>query len=195
MPLFDRPVAFYGHSLGSIVAFEAIRELRRNEHRLPRSLFVSGRRAPHLPLSHPAFCVAPEDGLVEYLMSTGGMPEVLLRKTHWRDRLLPIIREDLKISDLYVYHHEIPLACPITYFAGLSDPWVKSTERLAWRAQTLSEFRLVPLHGGHFFSRDEQEVLVADIVESLRHPAGFGSPSTFGSFAGGEASAAGTRVS
>jgi medium-chain acyl-[acyl-carrier-protein] hydrolase len=192
-PLFDRPVAFYGHSLGAIIAFEAIRELRRNGHGLPKALFVSGRRAPHLPLSHPAFGLASDDGLVEYLRSMGGMPASLLEKTHWREQLLPIIREDLKISDLYVYRHEAALPCPITYFAGVADPWVKPRERQGWRAQTRSDFRLVEYGGGHFFSRDEQAAIVADIVQSLLSPAGSASLPTFGSLGGNEAPAARTR--
>jgi medium-chain acyl-[acyl-carrier-protein] hydrolase len=193
VPLFDRPVAFYGHSLGAIIAFEAIRELRRNGHSLPRALFVSGRRAPHLPLSHPAFCLASDDRLVEYLGSMGGMPDSLLEKAHWRNQLLPIIREDLKISDLYLYRHDAPLPCPITYFAGVADPWVKPQERQGWRAQTWSEFRLLEFSGGHFFSRDEQAAIVADIVQSLLHPAASESLPAFGSFCGGEAPAARAR--
>jgi medium-chain acyl-[acyl-carrier-protein] hydrolase len=172
-PLLDRPAAFYGHSLGAIVAFEAIRHLRRNGHSLPSILFVSARRAPHLPLSHPAFCLASEAELVDYLASMGGMPDALLKKPHWRNQLLPIIREDLKISDLYVYREQPPLPCPITFFAGAADPWVKPFEQQGWKGHTDSEFRTFKLAGGHFFSRDEQATIVAEIVKSLGRYADF----------------------
>jgi surfactin synthase thioesterase subunit len=185
--LFDRPVAFYGHSLGAIVAFEAIRGLRRNGHSLPNALFVSGRRAPHLPLSHPAFCLAPEQELVKYLASMGGMPEALLKKPHWRNQLLPIIREDLKISDLYTYRQELPLHCPITFFAGATDPWVKSLEQQGWEAHTTAEFRTVMLAGGHFFSRDEQATIAAVIAQSLQRAGSIGSPLAAGRMSCGEA--------
>lgn len=44
----DKPFAVYGHSLGAIVGFALVRELRRRTRLLPYHLFVSGRRAPHL---------------------------------------------------------------------------------------------------------------------------------------------------
>jgi medium-chain acyl-[acyl-carrier-protein] hydrolase len=174
-PLLDRPAAFYGHSLGAIVAFEAVRRLRRNGDPLPKALFVSARRAPHFPLSHPPFGRATEDELVAYLASMGGMPDALLKKPHWRNQLLPIIREDLNISDLYVYREEPRLPCPITFFEGVSDPWVKPFERQGWRVHTSSEFNIVALAGGHFFSREEQAAIVSEIVEAFRHDTGWNS--------------------
>ncbi|HEV7881033.1 thioesterase II family protein [Bradyrhizobium sp.] len=171
-PLLDGPTVFYGHSLGAIVAFEAVRRVRRDGHRLPEALFVSGRRAPHLPLSHAPFGLAIEDDLIGYLASMGGMPDALLKRAHWRNQLFPIVREDLNISDLYVYRQEAPLPCPITFFAGGSDPWVKPAERQDWQVHTASKFRLIELAGGHFFSREEQAIIVAEIIGSLRHHAG-----------------------
>jgi medium-chain acyl-[acyl-carrier-protein] hydrolase len=165
--LFDRPVAFYGHSLGAIAAFEAIRELRRRGRPLPAVLFVSGRRAPQLPLSHPPYCLAPEEQLLEYLRAMGGTPEVVLSKPRWRDHLFPMLRADLKVSDLYSYTPEQPLPCPIYFFAGADDSFLKRHEWEGWGAQTTAEFHLRVLRGGHFFDRDEQATMVGDIVEFL----------------------------
>jgi medium-chain acyl-[acyl-carrier-protein] hydrolase len=170
-PLLDRPAVFYGHSLGAIVAFEAVRRLRQDGHRLPLALLVSGRRAPHLPLSHQPFGLASEDDLTGYLASMGGIPDALLKKAHWSNQLLPIVREDLNISDLYVHRRQPPLPCPITFFAGVADPWVKSPERQGWQHHTAAAFRLIELPGGHFFSRDEQATIVANIVDTLRRNA------------------------
>ena len=52
-PLADRPFAFFGHSMGALVAFELTRLLRRRGSPLPAHLFLSAHRAPDLPrLSH-----------------------------------------------------------------------------------------------------------------------------------------------
>src|SRR5690606_30530844 len=48
-PLFDIPFAFFGHSMGALLAFELARQLRRRGGPQPAHLFVSGRRAPQLP--------------------------------------------------------------------------------------------------------------------------------------------------
>ena len=49
IPKLDRPFAFFGHSMGGLIAFELARELRRRQCSLPTHLFISSRRAPHLP--------------------------------------------------------------------------------------------------------------------------------------------------
>lgn len=42
----DLPYAFFGHSMGSLIAFETARRLRALGMRLPDRLFLSGMRAP-----------------------------------------------------------------------------------------------------------------------------------------------------
>lgn len=166
-PLFDRPVAFYGHSLGAIAAFEAIRELRRRGRPLPEVLFVSGRRAPQLPLSHPPYALAPEEQLLDYLRAMGATPEKVLSNPRWREHLFPTLRADLKVSDLFSYTPGEPLPCPIYFFAGADDHFLKRHEWEGWAAQTTAEFHLRVLRGGHFFDRDEQAIIAGEILEFL----------------------------
>ena len=45
----DLPFAFFGHSLGALVAFEVMRRLRREYALVPRQLLVSAHGAPHRP--------------------------------------------------------------------------------------------------------------------------------------------------
>src|SRR5262245_25838037 len=47
-PHLDRPFAFFGHSLGALVAFELARRLGRAEGPQPVHLFVSGCAAPQI---------------------------------------------------------------------------------------------------------------------------------------------------
>src|SRR5215831_15189611 len=47
-PLLDVPFAFFGHSVGACIAFEAARRLRANDGRTAAHLFVSARAAPGL---------------------------------------------------------------------------------------------------------------------------------------------------
>src|SRR5262245_42545457 len=48
IPLDGLPVVLFGHSMGSILAFEVARELRRRHGYPPAALIVSGRCAPQL---------------------------------------------------------------------------------------------------------------------------------------------------
>ncbi|MGH3530086.1 MAG: thioesterase II family protein, partial [Pseudonocardiaceae bacterium] len=49
---FTRPFAFFGHSMGALIAFELTRRLRPSGV-APVHLFASGCRAPHLPSRSP----------------------------------------------------------------------------------------------------------------------------------------------
>jgi surfactin synthase thioesterase subunit len=54
-PYLDRPFAFWGHSMGALIAFELARQLRREVMPEPGHLFVSGRGAPQVPNSRGLF--------------------------------------------------------------------------------------------------------------------------------------------
>ena len=165
--LTDLPFLFYGHSLGAIIAFDLLREMRRRQIPLGCALIVSGRRAPQLPLSHEAYGLAPEGTFANYLRLMGATPEAVLQRPHWRDRLFPTIRADLNMSDLYEYAQESPLDCPIHCFPGRDDPLVSAAEWHGWEAQTAAGFALTELPGGHFFRAAEQAVIAGEAVARL----------------------------
>lgn len=170
-PLTGLPFLLYGHSLGAIVAFDLLREMRRCRLPMPRALIVSGRRAPQLPLSHKAHGLGPDAEFADYLRLMGATPKAILDRPHWRDRLFPTIRADLNISDLYEYIDEPPLDCPIQCFPGRDDPLVSGAEWRAWAAQTTAGFTLAELPGGHFFPTTEQAVIAGEAVSRLAEAA------------------------
>ncbi|TXC66112.1 thioesterase [Piscinibacter aquaticus] len=45
----DRPFAFFGHSMGAVLAYETAVALSAAGGPVPQHLFVSGRRPPHVP--------------------------------------------------------------------------------------------------------------------------------------------------
>ncbi len=166
-PLLDRPFALYGHSMGAIVMFELARALRRGGHPPPMALFVSGRRAPRLPLSHPPLYSLPDDALAEQMRRMGAPMPQLFDTARWREHYLPTIRADLELSDLYRYRQEEPLACPIHVFGGAGDHVVMPSEWHAWGEETKGSFNATTLPGGHFFDRGGQAELLQIIGEAL----------------------------
>jgi surfactin synthase thioesterase subunit len=57
----DRPYILYGYSLGALIAFELVRELRRRKIPPPLSLYALARRAPHLPQHDVPMHHLPDD--------------------------------------------------------------------------------------------------------------------------------------
>lgn len=152
MPLLDRPFAFFGHSVGALIAFELTRRLRRNGRRMPDHLFVSGRAAPQMPRRATDY----------HLRSGGDLIEALEAISLGSDRptpdpaiiaaMEPLLRSDFAITETYAYRSEALFDQPVTAFGARNDPTVDIDEIAAWQVQTTAAFALHLFDdGGHFF--------------------------------------------
>lgn len=169
-PLLDLPFAFFGHSLGALVAFELTRLLRRDYALVPVHLFASGRDAPQtnagVPRLTPVYSL-PEREFLEKLRILSGTSDAVLQNAELMQLFMPVVRADLEVSETYVYTPEAPLECPITAFGGLQDPVTTPDELDAWREQTSIDFALHLLPGNHFFINSAQSHLLRVIARSL----------------------------
>ncbi len=159
-PMLTGDFAFFGHSMGAIVAFELIRALRREELSLPRLLIASGARAPQFrriyqPLPDPA----PEE-LLEQVRRLEGMPEDVLADPQLVNLLLPTLTADTALYRQYVYYPEPPLSVDVTALGGVSDPNVSEAHLTAWQEQAAGAFFWKQLPGGHFFLRESRNAFV-----------------------------------
>jgi medium-chain acyl-[acyl-carrier-protein] hydrolase len=149
--LLDRPFAFFGHSLGAVVAFELARWLRCQHRLLPEQLFVSGRRAPQVPPRDPPNYAKSDADLIASLHEMNGTPPEILGHEELLGLMLPTLRADFQLVETYVHTPDRPLACPITVFAGAADPETEPAHLEAWRTQTCGRFTLHTIGGDHFF--------------------------------------------
>jgi medium-chain acyl-[acyl-carrier-protein] hydrolase len=150
-PLTSEPYALFGHSMGALLGFELARALRRQGLPAPRRLFVSARRAPHLPPTKRGLHRLPDDQFLDELRRLEGTPEEFFAEPELVQLALPALRADFELCDAYAYAPEPPLACPITAIGGTADPSVSAAALDAWREHTAGEFRRHLLPGGHFY--------------------------------------------
>jgi medium-chain acyl-[acyl-carrier-protein] hydrolase len=163
-PFLDKPFAFFGHSLGGMIAFELTRHLRRKNLPQPEILFLSACGAPHIPDPNPPLHTLPDDRFLQSLGQLHGVPAELSHQPDVLQLLLPILRADFEAVENYVYRPELPLRCPIAAFGGLDDPRL-SRERLeAWCLQTASSFKSQYFPCDHFFIHTAREAVIAAIV-------------------------------
>lgn len=163
----ELPYAFFGHSLGALLAFEVTRELRRRSRNLPAHLFVAGRIAPQVERRKPSIHTLPDEDFIAELCAIGGIPAELLREKELIDLLLPALRADVRMHETYCFRYEEPLECAITAFGGSADADVSMTELQAWQFHTAGEFKLYQFDGGHFFLNAVRSVLIEIIREKL----------------------------
>uniref|UniRef100_A0A450YZ13 Medium-chain acyl-[acyl-carrier-protein] hydrolase n=1 Tax=Candidatus Kentrum sp. TC TaxID=2126339 RepID=A0A450YZ13_9GAMM len=160
----DLPFAFFGHSMGALLAFELARILRRQGRPGPFCLMVSGRKAPQISFSGRAFHKLPDSELIEELRNYGGTPEIILRQKEIMEIFLPVIRSDFAINETYTYMPDALLDCPIRAFGGEIDHLVSKPDLDAWRQQTMNDFALHMFSGGHFYLNGSEGHALARMV-------------------------------
>ncbi|MFF8860935.1 thioesterase II family protein [Streptomyces sp. NPDC015139] len=156
----DQPYAFFGHSMGSLIAFETARQLRRLGTRLPDRLFLSGMRAPGPPDRDPRHTL-PDDEL----LATAEFDDL---DAELRELLLPLLRADLTLCETYTHRIEAPLPCPLTVLAGSDDDSVDVAELDGWREHTSADFELHLFPGApHLYVRGAERQLAETITRAF----------------------------
>ncbi|MET0647736.1 MAG: alpha/beta fold hydrolase [Pyrinomonadaceae bacterium] len=166
-PHLDKPAAFFGHSMGALIAFELARQLRRESKREPVHLFLSGRRAAQLATDEPPSYDLPEPEFLDTLRELNGTPKEVFEHPELLQLMIPLLRADFGICQTYTYTPEPPLRCPITVFGGLKDEQVGSEVLGAWAEQTTSSFSLHMLPGDHFFINSSQSLICHLLSQQL----------------------------
>jgi surfactin synthase thioesterase subunit len=162
----DTPYAWFGHSLGALVAFELARRFEREGRPRPVALLVASARAPQFRLEPLSGAEPGEETLVEELRRLGGRAE-LLESSELRKLMLPALRADCALARRYVYEPGPPLEVPIRAYTGAGDARLDPAAVEAWRDQTRSTFRLRLFPGGHFFLHDSEVEFLRALGEDL----------------------------
>lgn len=166
-PLLDRPFAFFGHSMGAVIAFELARSVRQALACEPEVLCVSARRAPQVPNDEPPSYNLANNEFIAELQRIDGTPREVLQHTELMELVVPVLRADFQLIQTYQYEAGAPLACPIAAYGGLEDNEVPRELLSMWRGQTTSGFALHMLPGDHFFLRSAQTLLLEILARQL----------------------------
>ncbi|HET6378025.1 MAG TPA: alpha/beta fold hydrolase [Methylocella sp.] len=172
MPLLDRPFAFFGHSMGAVLAFEAARALVLRGGPVPALVIVSARRAPHIPDPGPPLHNLPDaEFAAEINRRYGGIPAEILDDKEALEFFLPVLRADISALDAYRPAEGIALCCPLAVFGGEDDARIPLPHLEAWRGVTSGPFEICLFPGGHFyFDREPHRRAVLAKISKMLAP-------------------------
>ncbi|XP_033627569.1 phthiocerol/phenolphthiocerol synthesis polyketide synthase type I PpsD-like [Asterias rubens] len=165
------PFVFFGHSMGSLIAFEVAHLLVAEDRLSPKHLFISSWYAPTVPYPHPEELNISHrafDRIKELLQSNPQMLRKVLKeekvKFSFLDnttlsnlplmrRLVPCIEAASSMCKSYPTNPRKPMKCGLTVFGGKEDTFVSPGLLDGWEMQRTREFRFkkVLLQGNHMY--------------------------------------------
>jgi medium-chain acyl-[acyl-carrier-protein] hydrolase len=169
-PYLNKPFAFFGHSMGTLVSFELTRQLRAQQLQLPLHFFASAHRAPQIENPDPPIHNLADKGFIVELNKLNGTSQRVLENDELMQMMLPIIRADFAVCETYTYRQEPPFACAISAYCGLADPNITRDYMEAWHLQTSKTFKLTLFEGDHFYLFHQQDSLLQLILADLARP-------------------------
>lgn len=173
LPLTPGPLALFGHSMGSMVAYEVARRLESRGVK-PLRLFASGGRAPSRPRRGNVHQL-DDNGLVGELKKLSGTDSQILGDPEILRMVLPAVRSDYKAVETYRHVPGPLLECPVVALTGDDDPRVTLDEAEAWGEHTAGGFELKVYAGGHFYLNSHAAAVTQVIAAGIAEPPSTGS--------------------
>lgn len=162
VPYMQGEYVLYGHSLGSRVAFELLRQALERGLPCAKHFFASGSASPtYCGLKKPIYDLPSDEFRVE-LGELNGTPKEILANDELMDLFEPMLRADFKVADTYKYDQPLVFPCGVSIFTGNEDDTVLEEHARHW----LSFFEsgdFTWFEGGHFFIND----CTTDIVDKV----------------------------
>lgn len=148
----DCEFAFWGHSMGSVIAYEVCSRIRKNCGREPLCIFVSGRYPPHIKKQEKKLHILSDENFKEEILKIGGTPKEVFDNKELAQLFVPILRADYRIIEDYTMcGNPVKFKSQIIVLSGKKDKIVNRSELFEWQKYSESNISMYEFDGGHFF--------------------------------------------
>jgi len=165
--LGGNPFAFFGHSMGALIAYEVSCRLRTIGVRQPVLFFASGTEPPHLVQQGEGLYRWNDVDLIARLRRLNGMPDEILENRELVDLLLPVIRADFELTETYKASECPGFDFALGAFGGSDDPEVSPQIITRWSEVTSGKFQFTTIPGDHFFLKSRRSELLDEIRKMI----------------------------
>jgi surfactin synthase thioesterase subunit len=167
-PYLGEPHALFGHSFGGRLAYEIAQNTRARHPTQCRRLFIGGCRSPDSPQARPYLHELSETAFREALRTMSGTPAAVLEDERMMNLMLPALRGDMRLAELWHDWHDAPLDVPLHVYYGHHDTTDDAQSVSGWSRFTTAGCEQVGFDGAHFFLDSHREPLLAHMLSRLR---------------------------
>ncbi len=165
--IVDNDYAIYGHSMGSLLAYELYYKISSENLRRPKHIFFSGYRAPSSIRKRENIYTLPDYDFMRKIIDLGGSPEELINNQELFQTFLPIIKRDFEIVETYVYKEKKnKIECDVSILYGEQDS-IDIEDILEWEKHVCKDFKIYNFEGNHFFIKNNVENIARIINSTL----------------------------
>ncbi len=164
--VFANRYSLFGHSMGSIIAAELCILIRKYQKRNPIHVFFSGEGVPtDIPYRKKIHSLE-KNAFIEELKLLGGISDEFFEYPDLQDFFIPILRNDLRISETALFEDIEPFPFNISVLTGRDDNW-SVQDIFGWNKLTTGVCSIHYFNGGHFYIDHNIEKIISIIRATL----------------------------
>lgn len=162
------PVTVFGHSMGSMVGFEFVRQAEAAGVEV--NLFgASGAVAPYRVVDMPQH-PTEDEALLDHLAGLNGTGSDVLGSREIMRMTLPALKADYAAFDRYVCGPEVKLRARLHVMGGSDDEHVTARHLQEWATHSEQDITVTLFDGGHFYLNDHvdgiAELLTSEVLSA-----------------------------
>ena len=160
--------AIFGHSMGSLLAYELTKRIEKDHLPRPSCLFLSGAKTPWDHDRNSMLHLLPDEEFFKEIQKLGGIPDEVTSHPELLKLIIPILKSDFKLLGEHRFILQ-ELNTPIICLNGRSD--YKPQELNGWSNATSQEINFFDFQGDHFYLNDNANALeIFEIISSHLKP-------------------------
>ena len=164
----DCQYAVWGHSMGSIMAYELICSLQEKGVKLPVHVFFSGRYPPSIKKEERNLHLLSEGEFEKEAVKLGGIPDNLFKIKPLLKTALQTLRADYKLLETYKPGElKSKFNFDISVFAGNEDELAQTEDMSCWKNYCAGQCNFYYFEGGHFYLHKFAEDITQIISDTL----------------------------
>ncbi|MEB2302398.1 thioesterase [Lysinibacillus xylanilyticus] len=155
----------YGHSMGSLVAYELAYKLIDNGYKKALHLIFSGGKAPQRRIKKKDDHKLPLELFEDFVLQYGGKyTDQIFANEELKKYFIPILRADIKIVEEYIYQKPPYLLEPnVSILIGEDDESTTWDDIKDWNYVTKGDCQYYYFKGGHFFIQELPDQVMKEI--------------------------------
>lgn len=161
--------AVFGHSMGTLLTCELVRQTREKGIPEPKHVFLSGRcSADEEAMIFRSGNDTSDEEITEFFFSKALFPKSAADAQELMSMLSRILCADVRMADSFRLNSEkFRFACDVTVIYGRDDEMLSGFDMNGWQRMTDGKCTVHSFSGGHFYYQEHKEAVCRIISDTL----------------------------